>query len=258
MAELTKKILGEPKGTVGNLLFKGRYGKTRISALPKKYKKTKSVRLVDNRKKFAERINFAKVINKSPLLKSVWNSANLPGKNSYYKILKGNYPFTSSEYVLSSALITPENISLDVSNISLDENSLSVDFIPSTVFIESFNFPLYAVALLYLFNPENISSKHKEVFINIEEEIDSFDFIPNVTNKFTFQTETSSFEVLNEYKNAIVYFAFVSMNTKNKVPVWTTGTGQFVKGQPPEIKSPLPKPKDSIPYPKKSFKITYV
>ena len=256
MAYMTKQILGKPRGKVDDKVFRKINRKTFVGAAPGPYKKTKSERLIANRKRFGSCIVFSKVVIKSPLIKFLWKKSKQPGKSVLNKIFKFNHTNVSSRGISSTCSILPHNIYIYDVSVHLDLNSLSFKFLTKGASFNNFIAPITIMALVYLADPVNAKTKNKEVYIMVDEIIDSYTFSANDFNEFNFELEKGSFAILKNYKTAIVFPVLISsIESSNKI-VWAECSGFYAKGSAPVIDKPIPEPVK--PKPKKSFRIEYV
>ncbi len=164
MANVDKSVLGFVSGKLGDVVFRRMNGKKFVSLGAKKYKISQSAEAKKGRANFAVVVKFAVNINSIPELKGAWSSAEIPGTNSYHKILKLNAKLVNSGHLTAANKITPDGLPLTLSSLRLNEdNELELDISYPR---ERINFPsiLY---LIFVFNNETILKQS----INIEKEI---------------------------------------------------------------------------------------
>lgn len=256
MAYMTKQVLGSPRGKVDDKIFRRINRKTFVGSAPGPYRKTKSERLIANRKRFGNCIVFSKVIVKSPILKFLWKKSKQQGKSTLGKIFKYNYPAVSANGISSSCSVLPKNIYIYNPSVKLTPNSLSFKFITKGQSFSEFILPVTIMSVIYLTDPVNANSKNKKVFITVDEIIDSYDFSATDFNEFKFDIDKGAFSILKNYKTAIVFPALISSPEKSEEIVWAVCDGIYAKGSPPSLKEKVSEP--VIPKPKKSFRIDYI
>lgn len=88
MAIVTKRILGDYHGKIGDEMFKMRYGRQFCYPAPSKHKMSNSAAFKNEQSKFGLTVRFAKIINSVKELSNVWRGARVPGVNCYQKLLK--------------------------------------------------------------------------------------------------------------------------------------------------------------------------
>ncbi|MEI7484169.1 MAG: hypothetical protein ACOYN6_14515 [Ignavibacteria bacterium] len=227
MGILKNPMIGIPSGKVGEFIIRHRYGKEVIYSKPKKYKTTKSVPLKNARKTFKIAVELAKVIKRSSVLNDVWKFAKMPGKNSYTKILKANIKMSDPNMLTTSNDITP---GMDVLNYrSLALESFKAAFKPKGLQIEYSiykhpkyklsDYPLYMETVIFAYNPVNDSAKKKYVLVSAEERI--IDIIQSKPVKHLLANKTIQRDTLNEFSDAIIYFAIVTANLPDLPPLWS-------------------------------------
>jgi len=125
MAKLVKRVLGDSQGKVGELVFKIYDGKVYISTHKGFNKISKSSGCVNNRKRFAVAIRFAKAANSLDNLKSVWKQSNAEGKRTYTKILRSNINKLINGKLSKLNSISPDGFNVDAKDLAFNKNSMS-------------------------------------------------------------------------------------------------------------------------------------
>lgn len=227
MGILKNPMIGIPSGKVGEFIIRHRYGKEVIYSRPKKYKTTKSVPLKNARKTFKIAVEFAKVIKSSSALNDVWKFAKAPGKNSYTKILKANIRLSDPNMLTISNIITPDTEVINYRGLAL--NSFKVAFKPKGLQVEYniykhpkyklIDYPVYLEAVIFAYNPVSKSAKKKYAIISTEERIT--DIIQSKPVKHLFTNNTIHRNTINEFSDAIIYFAIITANLPDLPPIWT-------------------------------------
>lgn len=233
MGFIVNQLVGTAKGKIGNYVYRRKKtGESYISQLPKKYKKTKEVLAIFNRKKFAMNVKFAAVVNDSPILKSIWKYAELPGKSAYNKINKSNHNSASDNFMYTDAHITPKGRDLMIKYMLLDKDKLEVEFEVFGNIVNRFKPPYFAVAMIHLYNPVNHIKKPDNYhrFMTIEEEFSDFKFALKTLLKFKFKSEKNTFRIINDYNNVVVYFAIVCYKNNIGNADWTSTKSVIIKG----------------------------
>jgi hypothetical protein len=227
MGILKNPMIGIPSGKVGEFIIRHRYGKEVIYSKPKKYKTTKSVPLKNARKTFKIAVELAKVIKRSSVLNDVWRFAKTPGKNSYTKILKANIRLSDPNMLTISNEITPGTGVLNYHSLTLD--SFKAAFKPKGLQIEYMilkhpkyklsDYPVYMETVIFAYNPVSESSKKKYALISAEERIK--DVIQSKSIKHLLVNKSIHRNTINEFSDAIIYFAFVTANLPDLPPLWS-------------------------------------
>jgi hypothetical protein len=116
--KLDKKILGMPKGSLGDLTFKTRKGKTYIATRPKKVIRTDPNSL-EAKGKFSFASGLFSAMYKVHIFKTIWDMSEIPGENGYKKMFI-NYNRISKDRDLSSVLLLPVEAGFTVNFISAE------------------------------------------------------------------------------------------------------------------------------------------
>ncbi len=167
MAIRKNNVLGQTSGKLGNTVTRIRYGKEVVYALPDKVKVSQSEQAKAARNKFAMTVNFAKFINSIPALSRVWSSANIPGTNSYQKLIKHNSKLTGENFLTTNNIITPNTFNIKLVDFTYNENIIS--FRINYPDINSL-FPLQTFEVLYFFDPKQ-KDGNQFLFNNLSQEI---------------------------------------------------------------------------------------
>ncbi|MFA5011951.1 MAG: hypothetical protein WC644_08320 [Ignavibacteria bacterium] len=233
MATIKKQLLGVPRGKVGDLLFKNRKGKSYLAPMPRKYKVTNCIDAINNRSRFGVASQFASAVNHSAYLKPLWNVKNLRGKSPYTKCLGYNYPFTKGLGTWRLSLITPHNINIDFSSVNLTKDSIDINFYIKKNSSEIFNNPFIAVTIIFfkdLLPSGSEQSMKNLLFVTLESEV--LDFQPDYedVNNYSYNIKKDSLWFIDFYKNIMAYTAFISPQSYNGKPLFTTGNAVPVRG----------------------------
>lgn len=241
MSELKDQHLGKNSGKLDKYIFKQRYGKTFVQLATEAYNPTKSEKVIANRNLFSQVMLFSNFVNKSALIKSVWQKMRkLPGKSTNMKIFKMNHNVIKNYGISSRCQILPENLHFKKAGIGLDEDFLSFSFTVYNTGIfdgayNDFNPPFVFVAIIHMENPVNKSAEHKDTNLRIEEKVNTGKISLDGTTHFTFNTKKKTFEMINEYETVIVFPAIVCLDSYNQPYKWAGCGGIYFKGADPAI-----------------------
>ena len=154
MAIRKNNVLGQTSGKLGNTVTRIRNGKEVVYALPDKVKISHSKKAKAARNKFALTVGFAKYINSIPALSSVWAYANIPGANSFQKLIKHNSKLTGENCLTLKNIITPAGFELSVEEFSLLNDTVSLSIKLSENFpLELLSSNIHIHAVLYFYEP---------------------------------------------------------------------------------------------------------
>jgi len=107
MATVTKLVLGTPRGTVGNLVYRRVNGKTVVSERTSRYTVPMDRTSVNRRSMFALLMKYASAVGSMPLVKSCWVQKRDKGNATFNRIVSANYNRLASAYVIPETLLTP-------------------------------------------------------------------------------------------------------------------------------------------------------
>jgi len=107
MATLNKKILGALTGSVGDVVFKSRKGKTYIASKPASYDLRMDEKSVHLRSKFGFCTSLFSAMGKVFWFKYLWNNPDIPGDSIINKLFIANYNRVPPDLNFSNILLTP-------------------------------------------------------------------------------------------------------------------------------------------------------
>ncbi len=112
MVRIKNRILGNPEGKLGHVVYRTMNGKTFASTRPERYNSSHSPKAKLNRNRFGIAIEFAKFINSIPNLKEIWKSAKIKGTTSFNRLVKYNSKYIREKSPTKNNIIVPyENVS---------------------------------------------------------------------------------------------------------------------------------------------------
>ncbi len=211
MAEGKSSVIGLPSGRIGNVIVRIRNGKPFYYSVPVNFKISKSKESNRARSDFASTVNLAKTANAVPKLKEIWKNADVPGTNSYQKLIKNNAKRVRDGLLTTSNKITPEGLPLKLKSAGIENEKLILSFdcpvspdltFPSTLFIFLY-FGGESGAIFPLF--KEIPEAAPDGTYNIEASLD-----PQVKR------------LLSEDNSPIVYIALAGGTVFEKKVYWTS------------------------------------
>lgn len=217
MATVTKRILVDLHGKIGDHIFQMRYGKQFSYPVPSKHKMSKSAAFKNEQSKFGLTVRFAKIINSVKELSDVWRAAAVPGVNCYQKIIKNNLSYTTKDSLTLSNIITPGgNAYVSLSNITFGNNSISfLVKLKDSVSRNFFTQPHKFFSILFLKERKSANTS-PFVLIPYQKENDS-------QSADTFEVQLSgSSAPISKYRSGILFTAAVLLQNKTKKNYWTS------------------------------------
>ncbi|MBK7377813.1 MAG: hypothetical protein IPJ03_02220 [Ignavibacteriales bacterium] len=217
MAIVTKRILGDYHGKIGDEMFKMRYGRQFCYPAPSKHKMSNSAAFKNEQSKFGLTVRFAKIINSVKELSDVWRGARVPGVNCYQKIIKNNLAYARKDSLTLSNIITPAgNDYATVSDITFGNNSITfLAKLKGGASIDFFNQPHKFFAILFLYEPK-LPATSPYVLIAYQKEFDA-------QSSGTFEVELGGNTApLSQYNKGLLFTAAVLLQAENKKNYWTS------------------------------------
>ena len=217
MAIVTKRILGDLHGKMGEQIFKMRYGQQFSHPAPSKHKMSNSAAFKNEQSKFGLTVRFAKIINSVEELSNVWRVAAVPGVNCYQKIIKNNLAYTKKDRLTLSNIITPAgNDYPSISGITFGNNSIK--FVVKLMNNENRNFFGLAhkfFAIIFLYEPK-LSNTDPYVFIAYQKEFDA-------QSSDTFEVELAGYSApISQYNKGMLFTSAVLLQANGNKKYWTS------------------------------------
>jgi hypothetical protein len=218
MANLKKKILGQVSGALGDLVFRERNGSNIIAVRPSSFSTPTDPASVERRGKFTMAAKLAGAINDSSGLKSLWENA-APSDLSYFNyFVKRNYIYVTSEtpgnvielvpsggFPFASTNVDPAATQFDLTISALGTNN-GID--------TGVEVNIQTLSVLFLSNPsgENVPPY---TFFTLSSGLQPL----SLTDPISFISPLSGSQTLiyNQYINAKVYFALVTLDAAGKI-----------------------------------------
>ncbi|NPV10419.1 MAG: hypothetical protein HPY57_01325 [Ignavibacteria bacterium] len=221
MADVNKKIIGTLKGKLGDVVFRERNGKLIAYSKPKKYKKTKSVKLKKERSKFATVVQLANIIKSIPDLYLIWKNSDLPGSNAYQRIIKNNLKLTNGVDLSTNNLLLPPGLDLNINIADILKSRNRINEINIEINFDNHSNEIFKEStLLALFYKTNSLQD-----INIQEKF--FTSQTEIQIDFNFNKINLTLPVNLKFANGdsvIVLFGLISQNKSDDI-FWTSSKG---------------------------------
>jgi len=218
MAKFKKEILGKVSGTLGDITFRQRNGKSYVSVRPGSFIPGKDPASIARREKFALTIKLSQMINNIQYLKILWESEAPSGSSAFNLITKTNYKYVNTVQPSDLVLLAPKpmfNISNPVVNLSSSLIQVDADAIGTTQNIDlSVETSIKLIAVVHLNNPaDNLSEKNK--FISFVS--DSQTLTLDSPLSFSVNINGMESQLYTKYQNQKGYFIFITLDSQNNV-----------------------------------------
>jgi len=203
---LVEKNIFQIRGKVGNNIYRVINGRMYVSALPKKYKISRTKAALAAREKFTFFIKLAKAIAANYILKMDWEKEK-NGLNVYQKIMKKYYSIVQNYDVSLIALVRSGNLfTFSLSDVSVNKTIIDVliAFIPGIYGIIPSQTPkISAQGFIYLYNPDY---KRKDKFLFIPVLSDDSDTVLDTELSFRFKITRLQAKQMNLYPEKKLLF----------------------------------------------------
>ncbi|MFA6599123.1 MAG: hypothetical protein WCS69_15465 [Ignavibacteriaceae bacterium] len=219
MAKINKQILGKVRGSLGDITFRQRNGKTFLSTRPGSFTPGADEKSVARRGKFSLSIKLASSINSVPELRSIWDKIKTTGTLTFNHIMRTNYKIIGSENDLSGLVkITPSlgfNVANPVVTYSPSEVKVNLDAPGTATGIDALQeTSLKLVAVIYLNNPSDVTLS-KDAFLTLSSQAIATDLAAAI--EFTSILTDEKSQMLTAYQNHKGFFAVVTLDAAGNV-----------------------------------------
>ena len=216
MAEITKSVIGNISGTLGNMVFRNIGGKVIIYTRPHNQKISYTEKSVKNRGKFGMASLLSTNAMQLPGIKEVWNSSNLGGRSAYTKIIKFNAKSVESDRLTIKNDIVPIGKRLTVNSFSLTSEKVEIDF--NTDNFQNITQPYSACLLIFLYDLKNPATGSNHYFI--KDTLIINDGITSGNKNLQFIMSNTYSAEISLYNKAVIFFALTK--TTSREVYWTT------------------------------------
>jgi len=211
MARLEKRVLGEIRGRVGDVVIKLRNGKQYIASRPSKYTMSKASHEVDKRNRFKINGLFAKAIKESNLLYTIWDKEKAPAASAYNKICMVNFKLCNTNRPSTKNLITPGGFNLLVEAVSYFPDKVEAELKPFDIHLDEKR--VIFIMMICFYEPVK-NEAHYFALKRIEDyDLDEL--------KLTFNFNTAEKQIASAYKNRIAFLAAVTQDDAENILRWS-------------------------------------
>ena len=216
MAEITKNVIGNISGTLGNMVFRNIGGKVIIYTRPHNQKISYTDKSVKNRGKFGMASLLSTNALQLPGIKEVWNSSNHEGRSAYTKIIKFNAKSVEADRLTIKNDIVPIGKRLTVNSFSLTSEKFEIDF--NTDNFQNITQPYNACLLIFLYDLKNPATGSNHYFI--KDTLIINDGITSGNKNLQFIMSNTYSAEISLYNKAVIFFALTK--TTSREVYWTT------------------------------------
>ena len=211
MAEITKSVLGQVNGQLGNLVFRRMNGNRFVSVRPSKYRAGKSASAEEGRGNFAITVALAKSVNRIPLLKEIWTVSNTEGTNSFQKLIKNNAKIVKEGSLTTSNIITPAGQALNLQAASFENQNLHLSFIcPPNQYLK---YPALLFVYLYF-------EKEDKIILSVSASLEETSLDGSYDIELILDSRVR--KIISKDTNPIIYIALAGGTPYKKRIYWTS------------------------------------
>ena len=216
MARLEKKVLGEIRGRIGDIVGKVRNGKQYIASRPTKYTMSKAPHEIDKRSRFKVNGLFAKAIKKSELLYKVWEKNKAPAASAYNKICMVNFKLCRIDRPSEQNVITPNGFDLEIINITSLPGGVELE-------LELFDILEAEKRIMFIMFVSFYEPEKKEINFFEAKRIKEY-VIDGM--RITFNYDSADRLLANAYKKRTVFFAAVTEDADGNIIRFSSTIGR--------------------------------
>ena len=228
MARAINGLFGKVTGKIGDFIVRNVNGKTVISAKPKKYKISNSVKSIESRQRFAVTVAFSKVINGLSTLQEIWNLKKEENLSEYQTIHKFNISLSSVQAPTLNNIITPNGTWSPVIDVSIDTEKLTGSLVPfdKQIAIKYDEAKVSINAVVSLSEPKNADNLYYSIF-SLSKEIKDFDFSKQCDFDIGLDPETAT--DVAKYNQKIIYLAVAVKSKNNEILCYSKSYSKMIE-----------------------------
>jgi hypothetical protein len=218
MASLNKEILGKVKGSLGDVTFRQRNGKTFVSARPSSFVPGTDENSKARREKFSMVIKLAQSIYSVRSLKEIWSEYAPQGASVFNYITQTNYPMMNADGLTSLVKLVPSlgfNVGNPVVTLGPEEVKVNLDALGNAAGIDAAGeTSLMLISLVYLSGPSDASFA-KSQFLTLASGSKATDLAAPL--EFTIALSNVESQMLALYQIRKAYFTLLTLDAADRI-----------------------------------------
>jgi hypothetical protein len=211
MAIISKNILGEVRGKLGDMVLKVKNGKQIAYLRSSTFNKSNSRAAEEGRQNFKVSRQLSSELIKIPSLKQIWKAAKIGGNSEYNRIIKYNRAKCKNHNLTTQNIITPPGgveLAVDSLNLSPVEILFAIN-INKGGLDGVLDPPSRFYTCIYAYNPIKDGERFKILTItkdiNQSPENDQYNIPLSIVQQ----------HIISKYKNTIIYLAAAKSDGDN-------------------------------------------
>jgi len=226
MARLLTQVLGIMSGSVGDIVFRRRGGRSYVSAHPSGYTPRTDAATVARKKRFKTAVEIAKTINSIPILKAVWPSDPSKLVSKFQKMVSVNYKLVSGEDLTGQPTLTP-NLGFEMTTpavaITTNAVTFNADALGVGLGIDTSIEKFYTVAgIIVMKSPTDLLSQDITV-LKFRTGQQNLDLINDITVSIPLSGIDQ--QILAKYTVKRAFFAFLTLDDNGDVVKYSATYG---------------------------------
>lgn len=218
MATLKKTILGRLRGSIGDIVFREKHGKSYASSKPARFRTPNDGASIARRARFRLTLKLSRAVTALVQLKELWSAFIPTGMTVNNFIIRQNYNHVLPDDIKNTAVISPEGgFGVSASSAVVNQSGVQIELNPIGTnagidpAVET-NLRLFAV--VYLTNPVD-SSTEPYAFLSVMSGL-----VPvNLTSPLSFEAEFSNQQALlfNQYQDAKTFLTLITLTDESNI-----------------------------------------
>ena len=226
MARLLTQILGVMSGSIGDIVFKRRGGRSYVSAHPSGYTSRTDAATVARKKQFKTAVEIAKNINSIPLLKAVWPTDPSKLVSKFQKMVSVNYKLVSGEDLTGQPTLTPTfgfEMTTPVVTLAADSVHFAAGQLGVNLGIDTSIEKFFSVSgIIVMKSPTDLLSQDINV-LKFTTGHQNLDLITDIS--VTIPLSGIDQQILAKYTVKRAFFAFLTLDDNNNVVKYSATYG---------------------------------
>lgn len=225
MGILSKRVLGQPSGAVGDIQFSYRNGLTVIGTRPASFMPGTDEKSVNRRNRFGITAKYSQAVNSIPSLKSLWDDVTPNIISPFNGIFKASYPYVTPTDVTTTAKLVPQLFGFDVTttDVTVDETevNVSIDPIGTNAEIDTDIEKFIQLAAVIKCTDSTEDTLPNMLFLPLK----SANVVLNLANplSFTITISDQDSDAYSMYDTHLTYLALVTLDTNGKAIHYSKG-----------------------------------
>lgn len=218
MARLLTQVLGVISGSVGDIVFRRRGGRSYVCAHPSGYTKRTDAASVSRKKRFKTAVEIAKNINTIPMLKAVWPADPSKLVSKFQKMVSVNYKLVNGDDLTGQPTLTPDfGFEMSTPLVAITQNAVTftADALGVGIGIDTSIEKFYCVAGLIVMNSPTDQLSQDITVLKFQTSRQQLDLITNINESIPLTGIDQ--QLLAKYGVKRAFFALLTLDDAGSV-----------------------------------------